>query len=153
MAVLDGAGALLYRVAVRVLTPDVIADPARPDPASVSRVMLCSGKIFYDLAKHRDENDIEGAAIVRLEQLAPFPRRALTEALEPYDVAQELVWVQDEPENMGGWSFVAANAARHLGITLTPVARRESASPATGSLKVHTREQEQLIARAFNGLK
>jgi 2-oxoglutarate decarboxylase len=132
---------------------DVLRDPAVPDPANVSRVLLCAGKVFYDLVKHRDDNEIAGAAIVRLEQIAPFPARLLGEALEPYDAAPEIVWVQEEPENMGAWTFVRANAARHLNLEPSCVARRESASPATGSLKVHTREQEQLIQRAFNGLK
>jgi 2-oxoglutarate dehydrogenase E1 component len=131
---------------------EVLLDHAQPDPARVSRVILCQGKFFYDLDEARTERDLDNVALVRLEQPFPFPADALARALEPYASA-EVWWAQEEPENMGAWPFVRDEAARRLGIPLSVVAREPSASPATGSLKVHQAEQARLVQRAFDGLK
>ena len=98
-------------------------------------------------------HDIQGVAIVRVEQLYPFPADQLREVLDSYPNADELYWVQEEPENMGAWRLVQLNAQRRLGVSLRSVAREESASPATGSLRIHQREQAALLDAAFAGLK
>ncbi len=130
---------------------EVLSDPDHPHPSVVSRVILCSGKVFYDLAKRRAEADVQGAALVRIEQLYPFPEEQVKEALEHYGEADPY-WVQEEPENMGAWYFVRRVVHDRLGVDLKGVTRDESASPATGSLTVHQQEQSQLIDRAFDGL-
>ncbi|MQA76763.1 MAG: hypothetical protein GEU88_21135, partial [Solirubrobacterales bacterium] len=90
-------------------------------------------------------------AVIRLEQLYPFPTADLKTALEAYPGA-ELVWAQEEPENMGAWSFVQSQIRRTLGpdVTITPVAREESGSPAGGSQTVHDREQDDLLTAAIS---
>jgi 2-oxoglutarate dehydrogenase E1 component len=130
---------------------EVLPDPEHPHPSVVSRVLLCSGKVFYDLEKHRADHDVRGAAIVRVEQLYPFPEDQVREQLRHFEGA-EPYWVQEEPENMGAWFHVRRVMADRIGVELTGVTRPESASPATGSLTVHQREQADLVDRAFAGL-
>jgi 2-oxoglutarate dehydrogenase E1 component len=131
---------------------EVLADPDHPHPSVVSRLLLCGGKVFYDLAKHRADAGIKGVALVRIEQLYPFPDDQVREVLEQFSDASDVRWVQEEPENMGAWYFVRRVVRDRLGVDLRGIAREESASPATGSLKVHQREQADLVARAFEGL-
>ena len=118
------------------------------DPSQVTRVLLTSGKVYWDLVAQREKQGITDTAIVRLEQYYPLPVKELTEALAAYPEA-ELVWVQEEPQNQGGWSYMAVNFAVQVGRTLQVVARPASASPATGSSSSHKREQEELMERAF----
>lgn len=120
--------------------------------ADASRVLLCSGKIYYELAKHRLEHGHSDVAIVRLEQLYPFPKLALSEALAPFSPSTKVIWVQEEPENMGAWPFLRLHFGdRLLGrYGLTGTTREESASPATGSASSHRLEQQELIERAFS---
>ncbi|MGH9026616.1 MAG: multifunctional oxoglutarate decarboxylase/oxoglutarate dehydrogenase thiamine pyrophosphate-binding subunit/dihydrolipoyllysine-residue succinyltransferase subunit, partial [Acidimicrobiia bacterium] len=121
------------------------------EAARVSRVLLCTGKVGHELMNARDE---QGApvAVVRLEQLYPFPERELGEALERYPNARELRWVQEEPANMGAWGFVRERiGAVADGRTLQLVARPASASPASGSQTVHEREQHELVEAAVAG--
>jgi 2-oxoglutarate dehydrogenase complex dehydrogenase (E1) component-like enzyme len=119
--------------------------------AEVTRVLVCTGKIGHELMEERDTRS-GNVAIVRVEQLYPWPDRELDAVLSRYPNAQELVWVQEEPSNMGAWSFVAPrldelpHAAR---FTIRMVARAASASPATGSIKVHEREQREVLENAF----
>ncbi|NCT91388.1 multifunctional oxoglutarate decarboxylase/oxoglutarate dehydrogenase thiamine pyrophosphate-binding subunit/dihydrolipoyllysine-residue succinyltransferase subunit [Cellulomonas sp. APG4] len=130
----------------------VLADPfATQDPqaaAQVDRVLLCSGKVYYDLLAHRAKADDRRTAIVRLEQLYPLEIDDVRAALEPFGDA-ELVWVQDEPANQGAWSFVRLHLAEALGRELRRVSRPAAASPATGSSKTHAVEQRQLVEEAF----
>jgi 2-oxoglutarate dehydrogenase E1 component len=130
---------------------EVLADPAAPDPAGVRRVLLCTGKVAVDLMTKRDELHSGEVAIVRLEQLYPFPHVALDEQITRYANHSELIWVQEEPENMGAWRFVFANL-QHQYRDIAVIARPESASPATGSKTVHSQEQEELLEEAFEGL-
>jgi len=120
----------------------------------VRRVLLCSGRVAFDLIRQRDQADAP-AAVVRVEQLYPFPEQQIREALEGFPNAQEVFWVQDEPENMGPWPFVHRMLHRDLRETrrLRHVSRVESASPATGSATVHEQEQADLLARALEGLE
>jgi 2-oxoglutarate dehydrogenase E1 component len=118
----------------------------------VRRVLLCSGKIYYDLLAERAKRASSGGeqvAIVRVEQLAPLPAAEIVEAVSAYPDAQ-LLWVQEEPANQGPWPFMALNLPAHLGgRQLVCVSRAASASPAAGSHKKHDLEQRALVERAL----
>ncbi|HHC07640.1 MAG TPA: multifunctional oxoglutarate decarboxylase/oxoglutarate dehydrogenase thiamine pyrophosphate-binding subunit/dihydrolipoyllysine-residue succinyltransferase subunit, partial [Actinobacteria bacterium] len=116
---------------------------------AVRRVLLCTGKIFYELDAYRDEHGIDDVAIVRVEQLYPFPTDETLDALEPYGDA-EIVWVQEEPGNMGAWRFMSRALFAEVGRITRGIYRPESASPATGSSRVHAQEQRRLVERAFS---
>ena len=112
----------------------------------VKRVLLCSGKVYYDLLDEQRASDRKDVAIVRMEQLHPFPQKQLAAELAKYPKAK-LYWVQEEPENMGYWNFMLRYMRRELEDV---VARKPSASPATGYNKIHVKEQKDLVARAFD---
>jgi 2-oxoglutarate dehydrogenase E1 component len=130
----------------------VLGDPGA-DPSSVRRVVLCSGKLYYDLLEARDDAGRRDVALVRLEQLYPFPAAALREALERFSPRAEIIWAQEEPRNMGAWRFVREAVLDGVldtgGRALRYVGREASASPAPGSLKVHQTEQEALLKEAL----
>jgi 2-oxoglutarate decarboxylase len=127
----------------------VIPDVDLATPREVDRVLLCSGKVYYDLLAERNRRGDGRTAIVRLEQLYPLDVAGILQAAEPFGSAQ-LVWVQEEPANQGPWPFVALNLPEHLGgRPLLRVSRPASASPATGSSKKHAAEQSALISQAF----
>ncbi|MCO5168912.1 MAG: 2-oxoglutarate dehydrogenase E1 component [Planctomycetes bacterium] len=125
--------------------------PVIPDPkAGAAQVLLCSGRLYYDLVAARAQHGRDDVAIVRLERLYPIDDDGLKAALDPHPGAP-VTWVQEDPENMGGWAFLRARYGERLhGRSLACVARDESASPATGSLAAHKREQERLLERAFS---
>ena len=123
----------------------VVSDPL-PDPDSVRRVLACTGKIYYDLLAARDSRGATDTAIVRIEQLYPLAEETLVSALAPFRNA-EVVWVQEEPRNMGAWRYLKMRFPSCLSRV---VSRRESASPATGSPLSHKHEQNQVVARAFS---
>lgn len=123
-----------------------VIDDASADKSKVKRIVLCSGKVFYDLEKQRNEN----VAIVRLEQFYPFPKAKLEEIFASYPNAESLVWCQEEPRNMGGWVFVRSRLEEIKGsMTFQYVGRTASASPATGSYTIHGLEQQKLIGEAL----
>jgi 2-oxoglutarate dehydrogenase complex dehydrogenase (E1) component-like enzyme len=129
----------------------VIGDSA--DPAGVTRVLLCSGKVYYDLVAKRAQDDRKDVAIVRVEQLYPLPADELNAELAKYPNAQ-LVWVQEEPANQGPWPFIALNLPEHLGgRPLLRASRAASASPAVGSHEVHEAQQREVVATAFRGIE
>ncbi len=132
---------------------EVLPDSGAPDPGVVKRVVLASGKVAYDAIAYRDANEMP-AAVLRIEQLYPWPFDHLAEALAPYTDARELVWLQEEPENMGPWNFAKGRLYEALGdeYTIKRVSRYESGSPATGSHAIHGQEQEQIVQEAFAGL-
>ena len=118
----------------------------------VSRVLLCSGKVYYDLMETRERQGIQNVAILRVEQLYPFPAQVLSDVLTRYPATAEIVWVQEEPRNMGAWLFLQDNLQPLLATTrrtLSYVGRAPSASTATGALKRHQEEQEQIMRDAF----
>ena len=132
----------------------VLADE-KVDPGGVRRVILCTGKVYYDLVARRAElpDEVQGrAAIVRVEQLYPWPSADFQSALARYPSMERVVWVQEEPENMGGWTFVRERICGHLarGVELSLSARSASASPAVGSARLHRQEQAALVAQAFD---
>jgi 2-oxoglutarate dehydrogenase E1 component len=128
----------------------VLADTAAT-PRDVRRILLCSGKVAYELEKRRQELGRRDVAIVRVEQLYPLPRRALEEALADYAPGTPAVWVQEEPENMGAWRFFRIHFGDKLldRFPFSGVCRQSAASPATGSKKSHDLEQNELLAAAF----
>jgi 2-oxoglutarate dehydrogenase E1 component len=119
---------------------------------SVRRILLCSGKVYYDLLAKREESGRHDVAIVRLEQLYPFPLQRLTDVLQRYSETAEIYWVQEEPENMGAWNFVEEQV-QDLIIAkkraLKYVGRALAASPAAGAHRVHTEQQSHLVEEAF----
>ena len=117
-------------------------------------MLLCSGKIAYELEAERNSRAGGGVAILRLEQLYPFPGASIKDALARFPNARHLRWVQEEPDNMGGYRFVHWRKERAVpdGWSFDQVTRRGSGSPATGSAAVHEQEQRKLIEAAFAGL-
>ena len=113
--------------------------------SKVKKVLFCSGKIYFDLLQEQQKRKSKDVAIVRLEQLYPFPANQIDEILKKYGTPK-LVWVQEESENMGAWSFIASRAKEDISY----VTRKRSASPATGYAKIHKQEQAELINRAFD---
>ena len=146
----DAASELAALSAPRFKT--VVADRGA-DPAEVRSILLCSGKIGHDLEAERKRLKHAATAILLLDQLYPFPERDLMDALAPYKNAHELVWVQEEPANMGAHSFVRPRLRRLVGerLPVRSIKRQAAASPATGSAKAHQLEQRALLALAFAG--
>ncbi|MDE2005215.1 MAG: 2-oxoglutarate dehydrogenase E1 component [Rhodospirillales bacterium] len=138
--------------AFRFVIPEI--DPIAP-AEQVRRVVICTGKVYYDLLAQRRERGVTDVALVRLEQLYPFPERNLGRALAPYVNATSVVWCQEEPENMGAWSFVDRRIEKVLrgleGKSRRPVyvGRAEAASPATGLARIHAAEQSALVGNAL----
>ncbi|WP_174447660.1 multifunctional oxoglutarate decarboxylase/oxoglutarate dehydrogenase thiamine pyrophosphate-binding subunit/dihydrolipoyllysine-residue succinyltransferase subunit [Demequina soli] len=126
---------------------EVIGDDA-VDPAAVDRVLMCAGKVYYDLLAERERQGDTSTAIIRFEQLYPLATDAIREALAPFDGA-ELVWVQEEPQNQGAWSRMSLSLPQIVGTTVGVVSRPASASPASGLASRHAAEQQDLTARAF----
>jgi 2-oxoglutarate dehydrogenase E1 component len=116
------------------------------DAKKVRKVLFCSGKIYYDLLEKREKENITDVAIVRVEQLYPIPEEQLLDILKKYK-QKEAYWVQEEPLNMGAWNFLLGRLYER--IKLTPIARKNSASPATGFKKQHGKEQEEILNKAF----
>ena len=129
----------------------VIPDPTRPDPAKVTRILLCTGKVYYDLIAAREEQKRTDIAIIRVEQLYPLRRDELIEALQGYREGSKLIWVQEEPRNMGAGAYMIRELTGLLSGTFawSCVSRPQSASPAAGSEKRHKLEQAKLIEDAF----
>ncbi|MBV9097037.1 MAG: multifunctional oxoglutarate decarboxylase/oxoglutarate dehydrogenase thiamine pyrophosphate-binding subunit/dihydrolipoyllysine-residue succinyltransferase subunit [Frankiaceae bacterium] len=129
----------------------VLADPRQPDPGAVTRVLMCAGKVFYDLDKKRESAGLTDTAILRLEQVYPLPADEVTAALSSYPSAEEVVWVQEEPANQGAWPFVALNLPEHLpnGLPLRRASRPATASPAAGSHTAHEAEHATLLDELF----
>jgi 2-oxoglutarate dehydrogenase E1 component len=137
----DCAEGLFQRV-----IPDVAVKPEK-----VRRILLCAGKIYYELLQQREALQHEDVAILRVEQLYPFPDRLLQKILEPYAADTPALWVQEEPENMGAWRFLRVHFGEMIygKFPFAGIRRPASASPATGSARIHKRDQKFLVAQAF----
>lgn len=123
-----------------------------PDPTPAKRtetLVLCSGKVFYDLAESREEIRTPKATIIRVEQFYPFNEKKFLEVMKPFSKVKRIVWCQEEPENMGAWSFLNPIFEKLLGAKVEYVGRTATASPATGSLTLHKREQAELVTVAL----
>lgn len=129
----------------------LIRDAEIQDAAAVKRIVLCSGKLYYDLIDARKNSGELQVCIMRLEQFYPFPLKALQESLAAYPNATQIVWAQEEPKNMGGWTFVEPRLEKLLPSCVRPiyVGRAPSASPATGSYAIHQQEQASLVQIAL----
>ena len=130
----------------------VIDDANVADPAAVSRVVLCTGKIYYDLVAARgQQNDSDKVALLRIEELYPFPTAELQAVFNRYPAAKQFYWVQEESQNMGAWSFVQPHLDELLPAhcELNYVGRDEAASPATGSGHLHENEQREIVEQAL----
>ena len=127
-----------------------VIDDGVDDPALVTRAVLASGKIAHEAMGRRDDSANTSVAIIRVEQLYPWPRVAIDETLARYPNLSEVLWLQEEPENMGAWPFVHLQMhSQFRGMNVRHVARAESASPATGSGLIHSAEQSDLLVRAL----
>ncbi len=131
----------------------VLPDPRNPDPFEVRTVLLCSGKVYEDLVRSEQYDGARDVAIVRLEELYPFPKAGLARELESYARAECVLWVQEEPYNMGAWTFLAPllRGVLNPSIPLGYVGRPAQASPAEGSLALHTQEQSRIVTAALAG--
>jgi 2-oxoglutarate decarboxylase len=122
------------------------------DRSKVTRVLLTSGKIYYELAARKAKEKRDDVAIVRIEQLAPLPRRRLAETLDSYGNAKEFFWVQEEPANQGAWPSLGLTLPELLPDKLSGIkriSRRAMSAPSSGSSKVHAVEQQEIIDTAF----
>jgi 2-oxoglutarate dehydrogenase E1 component len=135
----------------QTIIPD--AKPLKAD--KVKRVLVCSGKVYYDLAKKREEKALDDVAVIRVEQLYPFPHKVFSAELKKYPAATEVVWVQDEPQNQGAWFFVQHYLHENMleGQKLGYSGRAASASPAVGYSHLHQEQQKALVEGAFAKLK
>lgn len=126
----------------------------RPAPTSTKRVLMCTGKVYYELFERRQNTKADNVAILRVEQLYPLSEAEVLTALEPYQAGTEVVWVQDEPTNMGAWTHMKMRFgdAIQKKFPFSLVSRTESASPATGSPNTHKLEQQELLDAAFANL-
>lgn len=129
---------------------EILGSPEAGPPSRVKRIILCSGKVYYDLLNYRTQRKIDDAAIVRIEQLYPFAEKKLREMLKPFPKSAKYVWCQEEPENMGAWTFIEPRLRTIFCTEVAYSGREASASPAVGALARHKREQARLVADAFS---
>ncbi len=127
-----------------------VIDDSEVKAADVKKIAFCSGKIYYDLAEHRMKTGVKDTAVVRVEQLYPLPQKQLSAIVAKYKNAKEFLWVQEEPENMGGWSHMLRV---FRDVKLDYVGRTEAASPATGYAKQHAVEQQRILEAVFGAVK
>jgi 2-oxoglutarate dehydrogenase E1 component len=128
----------------------LIPDDSRLAPQKITRILLCAGKIYYDLRKQRQEKGREDVAIIRLEQLYPLRRDFLEREIARYPESSPVFWVQEEPENMGAWRFMRVNFGDMMfDRPFNVISRPTEASPATGSSNSHKKEQEEILRRAL----
>jgi 2-oxoglutarate dehydrogenase E1 component len=132
----------------KTIIPDELTSP----PENVTKVLLCTGKIYYELHKRRADLKRDDVAIIRIEQLYPLRKQVLQELLSNYEEGTPIAWVQEEPENMGAWRYMFVNFGPVMfgDYPFSGIYREPSASPATGSAICHKREQEQLLVQAFD---
>ncbi len=128
---------------------DLAGAQAGVDPAGVRRVVLCAGKIYYDLAERRQATGARDIALIRVERLYPRPTQEIAAELSRYPASAEVVWVQEEPANMGSWPHMALHLPTALGRPISVVSRPASSAPASGKAKVHAAEQAAIVDAVF----
>ena len=129
---------------------EILGAPKVGPASKTERVIFCSGKVYYDLLKYRDEHEIDNAVIIRVEQLYPLHETKLKSMVRPFPKTAKLIWCQEEPQNMGAWTFMEPRLRRLFKSEIAYAGRDASASPAVGALARHKREQAALIAEAFS---
>jgi 2-oxoglutarate decarboxylase len=133
----------------RPVLSDLAGAQAGVDPAGVRRVVLCAGKIYYDLAERRQATGARDIALIRVERLYPRPTQEIAAELSRYPASAEVVWVQEEPANMGSWPHMALHLPTALGRPISVVSRPASSAPASGKAKVHAAEQAAIVDAVF----
>jgi 2-oxoglutarate dehydrogenase E1 component len=128
----------------------VLGEQSELDDAAVRRVLLCTGKIYYDLVQRRQADGIADIAIVRAERLYPLPADELAAQVARYPAAEEVVWIQEEPANMGAWPYMALHLPGLLGRPVQLVSLPASSAPAGGSARAHADEQARLVTSALS---
>jgi 2-oxoglutarate dehydrogenase E1 component len=128
---------------------EILGAPEGGRAEKVERIIFCSGKVYYDLLNYQTERNIGNAAIIRIEQLYPLAEKKLREMLKPFPKNAKFVWCQEEPENMGAWTFIEPRLRTIFCSEIAYAGRDASASPAVGALARHKREQARLVAEAF----
>src|SRR5438093_4897889 len=128
---------------------EILSAPETDSVDKVKRIIFCSGKVYYDLLNYRTQRKIDDAAIIRIEQLYPLAEKRLREMLKPFSKNAKLVWCQEEPENMGAWTFIEPRLRTIFCAEIAYAGREASASPAVGALARHKREQARLVADSF----
>ena len=127
----------------------MLEDPSPTQRAR--RLVLCSGKIFYDLLKKRETDRIDDVALVRVEQFYPFSQAQMDRIKQQYAQVEEVVWAQEESQNRGAWSFMVSHLTKNFpDHPIRYVGRKASASAATGSLQIHKQEQEEIVRKVFS---
>ena len=129
---------------------EILGSPEAGPADNVKRIIFCSGKVYYDLLKYRSDRKIDDAAIIRIEQLYPLAEKRLREMLKPFPKNAKFVWCQEEPQNMGAWTFIGPRLRTLFCTEIAYAGREASASPAVGALARHKREQARLVADAFS---
>jgi len=133
----------------------VIGGGEDSDPLETRRLVFCSGKIYFSLEAERKRANIRGVSAARIEQLYPFPQKEVSAVLSRHANVKEVVWVQEEPKNMGAWNFVEDILADLLprGVMLRYAGRKEAASPAAGLFRSHQKEEADILSRAFGDIE
>ena len=129
---------------------EILSAPETDSVDKVKRIIFCSGKVYYDLLNYRTQRKIDDAAIIRIEQLYPLAEKRLREMLKPFSKSAKLIWCQEEPQNMGAWTFIEPRLRTLFCTEIAYAGREASASPAVGALARHKREQARLVADAFS---
>jgi 2-oxoglutarate dehydrogenase E1 component len=129
---------------------EILPSPKAGAASKVKRVILCSGKVYYDLLNYRTAQKIDNAVIIRVEQLYPLAEKKLGVMLKPFPKSAKLIWCQEESQNMGAWTFMEPRLRAMFKREVAYAGRNASASPAVGALVIHKREQAQLVAEAFS---
>lgn len=128
---------------------EILPDPYAPEPSKVKKVIFCSGKVYYDLLKYRNENEIDNTVIIRIEQIYPLYDELLAYTLAPYPNIKDYCWCQEEPENMGAWNHLRSRLGRIFAASFRYAGRPMMACPAEGAKALHYAAQKRLIAAAF----
>jgi 2-oxoglutarate dehydrogenase E1 component len=129
---------------------EILGSPEVGPADKVKRIIFCSGKVYYDLLNYRTQRKVDNAAIIRVEQLYPLAEKKLREMRKPFPKNAKFVWCQEEPQNMGAWSFIEPRLRTIFCTEIAYAGRDASASPAVGALARHKREQAALVADAFS---
>jgi 2-oxoglutarate dehydrogenase E1 component len=127
----------------------ILDDTSNPEASGITRLVFCSGRVYYDLARTRKERGLRHIALLRVEQLYPVPDLELRALLARYSKTQEIIWAQDEPRNQGPWRFMAHHLAQFTKLPLIYAGRPESSAPATGIASLHKKQLEDIIATAL----
>jgi 2-oxoglutarate dehydrogenase E1 component len=137
---------VLFRSVSGTRFREIIDDPY-VDQQQVKKVVICTGKIYYDLLEEQQKNERKDVALVRMEQLYPLPVKQLRELIADYPDTAQWCWAQEEPRNMGAWNYILRVVTE---VELTYYGRKPSATPASGYAKQHSKEQQEIIDLAFD---